>query len=192
MPTLADSIAAELRERNVDVLFGHSLGALVAYEVARRLAREGRTPMLVVSGRDAPTSESPMPSQLHRGSDDELVADLVRLDQRNAEVFGVPELHALFLPIVRADYRLAETYRPPTQEVVLPAIAVVNGVDDHDVSPEGSQAWSAYAEQFLGVHHVPGGHFHHAAPSTDCAQFVARMLRVRRAQATSLLRGKMT
>ncbi|PID53429.1 MAG: hypothetical protein CSA58_00215 [Micrococcales bacterium] len=70
---------------------GHSRRTLVAGEIARRLTASGWSPALVVSGHDAPSHDGPRRAQ-HRRPDEQLIADLVCLDEPNAEVFAQPAL----------------------------------------------------------------------------------------------------
>ena len=167
---LAEEIAHALPEVAAPVLFGHSMGALVAHEVACLLTAAGGSPVLIVSGHDAPGGR-PGRRVLHQRPDDELIADLVRLDRHNAEVFALPELAELFLPVIREDYRMVETHRPAPRPRV-PRVLVVNGDRDSEVTATGAAAWGRCATTFDGVRLVAGGHFHHAAPRLQCCRLV--------------------
>ncbi|HVE76616.1 MAG TPA: alpha/beta fold hydrolase, partial [Actinomycetota bacterium] len=91
-------------------LFGHSLGALVAFELARRLESEGKPPVhLFVSGHRAPqipTSDR----KLHQVPDSLFLMELRRLQGTPEEVLQNPELMRLIAPVLRADFEMAETY----------------------------------------------------------------------------------
>lgn len=93
-------------------LFGHSMGATVAFEVARRLERNDQNPVrLFVSGRIAPDARHG--GRLHEGTNADLIAELERLanDPESVSMLrGDQELAELVLPPLRSDYRAVETY----------------------------------------------------------------------------------
>lgn len=91
-------------------LFGHSMGAILAFEVALRLDRKlGRVPVRVfVSGRRAPTSNRI--ESFHKLDDNGLIADLKTLSGTDALIFGDDELMRMVLPVIRNDYKAAENY----------------------------------------------------------------------------------
>ncbi|SER75754.1 pyochelin biosynthetic protein PchC [Propionibacterium cyclohexanicum] len=175
---IAEEVADEATRRPDPcplVLFGHSFGALVAYQTALALGRRGKpADLLVISGHDAPTAGCRHGDG--RG-DDELLADLFRLDSRNRLVFADPELRAIYLPAVRNDYELADRYVPDRGAPRVARIAVVNGVADPEVTREGAAGWAGFADRFLGEALVPGGHFHHADPHLGCAQRVTQLIK---------------
>ena len=93
------------------VFFGHSMGALIGFEVARRLRREGRREPegLFVSGRRAPQIDEPEPVTFNL-PDAELLDELRRLNGTPEEVLDNPDLLQLMLPILRADFEVCQTY----------------------------------------------------------------------------------
>ncbi|MGW2354370.1 thioesterase II family protein [Actinacidiphila glaucinigra] len=151
------------------VFFGHSMGASVAFEVATRLAAapaaaglEG----LFVSGRPGP--ERLRYRNLADASDEALVEDLLAMSGTNAEVLANPELRELFLPLIRADYRLLDAYAPkvPPPTLAVPIVAYYGGQDAH-VDEDAVNAWSAVTRSSFATRSFPGGHFYleqHAAP----------------------------
>jgi medium-chain acyl-[acyl-carrier-protein] hydrolase len=143
--------------------FGHSMGAIVAYEMARRLRHLGLPSpgWLYLSGRHAPTLPNPDPP-LHPLSDAEFIAELKRRFQGlPAAILAEPDLLALFLPILRADLRMLERHVfSPGNVLHLPLIAC-GGQQDPQTSVAALEAWSnlTTSEDF-GVRRFPGGHFY--------------------------------
>lgn len=140
--------------------FGHSMGAAVAYETLLRLRRAGLPgpTRLFVSGREAPRHAHG--GDVHRRDDAGLLAELARLGGTAPEVLTVPELQALVLPPVRADYRLIETYRPgPAEPLDVPVTAFV-GDADPDVPADQATHWAETTTAGFDLQIFPGDHFY--------------------------------
>ncbi|ANN21610.1 hypothetical protein SD37_07290 [Amycolatopsis orientalis] len=162
MSTLVDEIARALEPLadRPTVLFGHSLGALVAYEVARELTRRDVPPArLIVSGRRAP-GDAPGGTK-HLLSDDELVGELVRLGGTEPGLLASEDARSVFLPAIRADFRLAENYRRlPGREPSCP-LTVLVGDEDTEVDARRAGLWAGHTTNGTCTTHVlPGGHFY--------------------------------
>ncbi|MGY2011350.1 thioesterase domain-containing protein [Nocardia gipuzkoensis] len=137
--------------------FGHSLGALGAYEVARRLP-EGIVPRaLFLGGAVAP--HLPRPGRLSELSDHEFVAAVGHYGGIPPEVRETPEVMALFLPALRSDFEIFDDYR------FTPAIApscpahLFGGRDDRQVAATQLEAWRDVLPGLRSTELLPGGHF---------------------------------
>ncbi|QFX82555.1 alpha/beta fold hydrolase [Streptomyces sp. SYP-A7193] len=155
---VADSLEPFLGEPLA--LFGHSMGAIVAYEVTLELERRhGRVvDLLAVSGSRAPHEREN--HDRHILDDAGLIDELRRLNDDFADLLDSPELLELVLPAIRADFGVVAGYlRTPPLPVRAPVL-VLGGSDDPDVSPEQLTHWRACAGNAFGTRVLPGGHFY--------------------------------
>lgn len=141
--------------------FGHSLGALVAFELARALRRCGlpQPRLLLVSGHRAP-QQPPRQNPIARLPEPEFVQRLQHLGGTPPEVFAEPELRRIFLPLLRADFAAWEsyTYRPePPFEF---PICAYSGEGDPLVSPPEVEAWQAQTRGPFRMRLFAGHHFY--------------------------------
>jgi surfactin synthase thioesterase subunit len=177
--TLADGLATSIVETFASpvALFGHSMGASVAFETARQLSAQNHPPLaLVVSGR-APRGRV---LEWHLDDDATLVEKLVALGGTPRAVLDNDELRALFLPIIRADFALLSSYvLEPSPRLQTPILAVA-GLDDPAVTREGLEEWSELTTGALEVEMFAGGHFHFTDPRPLLARisrFIAKQTR---------------
>lgn len=163
---LVDAVTTELRPLFDDTrpfgLFGHSMGATLAFETARRLERNGHRPVvLVASGRQAPSLPWPPPgrSSLLDADDATLIAEMRLLAGDEAQVPTDPGLMRLILPPLRADYRLLKAYEyEPGPPLHCPVLALTG---DHDprVTVDAVARWERETRAGFALHVLPGGHF---------------------------------
>ncbi|MEU2061640.1 alpha/beta fold hydrolase [Streptomyces sp. NPDC013455] len=143
------------------VFFGHSLGALFAYEVTRALAAAGRPlpDRLVVSGFRAPHLPHPA-TGIHRLPDDELLDTVARLHGGLPdEVLASAELRETAAAALRADYRVLETYAWQAGDPLPVPLTVFGGEDDR-IAADELEAWSEHTSAGATVRLFPGGHFY--------------------------------
>lgn len=140
-------------------LFGHSMGALLAFETARTLRRTGQPlpAALFVSARRAPQRPSRRPP-LHQLSDTELIAELRALDGTPPAVLEDEELLGLMLPIVRADLKAVETHDHHPEPPLDCPIRAFGGTRD-SIAPDDLRAWSVQTTRGFALTMFDGGHF---------------------------------
>jgi medium-chain acyl-[acyl-carrier-protein] hydrolase len=159
------------------VFFGHSLGALISFELARELRRRGQTlPLhLFVSGRgapDLPLREAP----IHALPEPEFIAELRRLNGTPEAVLQHEELMRLVLPILRADFSVNETYVYTGEEPLDLGISALGGLGDDDVTREDLQAWRQQARGSFRMRMFQGDHFFIHSTQNLLLEAVARDL----------------
>ncbi|MFG3252531.1 thioesterase II family protein [Streptomyces sp. NPDC048172] len=165
VPALADRIHAAIRPRlnRPYAFFGHSMGAVVAFEVACRIAREeGAGPAgpahLFVSGRRAPSCVRH--EELHRAGRSAFVAEMRALGGTDPRVLEDDTILDFVLPTVRADYEAVETYRFGSWEPLPYDVTALAGESDPKAAVEDVRAWSRHTRGTFGLHTYPGGHFY--------------------------------
>jgi medium-chain acyl-[acyl-carrier-protein] hydrolase len=140
--------------------FGHSMGALLMFEVTRRLQAQGaRLPECVfASGRSAPH----LPLDRRRDlamSDADFVDELRRLEGTPPEILDNPELLAMLMPMIRGDFALLDSWRfEPSPPLDVPLFALAGRSDAH-VSVESVEAWSPWTRRNFELMTYSGGHF---------------------------------
>jgi medium-chain acyl-[acyl-carrier-protein] hydrolase len=144
------------------VIFGHSMGALLAYELTIALEADGARPpeRLFVSGRGAP-DEPAAGRTIHTLADGEFLDELDRsYGGIPAVVRNEPDLLTLLLPALRADVRVFETYAPLSDRRVACPLHVYGGRDDRHPRPAELAGWQRLAQHEITVRTFPGDHFY--------------------------------
>jgi pyochelin biosynthetic protein PchC len=159
--TMADLITEEIArwaDRPV-TLFGHSMGATVAFEVAIRLERRGIVARgLFASARRAPTRHRD--GRIHLADDAGLISSLEQLGGTEAPVIGDPALLRMILPTLRSDYRAIETYRFHPGPPLNCPITVLIGDDDPHVTIDEAEEWKQQTRAAFRMRVFRGGHFY--------------------------------
>jgi medium-chain acyl-[acyl-carrier-protein] hydrolase len=144
------------------VLLGHSLGAAVAFEVARRMEAAGQPPeLLIVSAKPPVHLPSRRPLLAHLQPDERFL-DAVDTTYGGIpdEVRREPELLAMVLPVLRADLAASESYRADPRPRLGCPIRVCYGVDDRAIDADLMPAWGELTRGTLEIEPFPGGHFY--------------------------------
>ena len=171
---LADQIHAALGPSLPErfAFFGHSMGAILAFEVARRIARQaGRGPAhLFVSGRAAPPRNRHR--NLHRAGIPALIAELRSLGGTDPRVLDDSEVLELIMPTVLADYTASETYQFEPGLPLSCDITAMTGDRDWATTTGDAAGWSAHTTGAFNLRVYPGGHFY----LNDCRAQVLEMI----------------
>lgn len=141
--------------------WGHSMGALIGFELARQLRRERKQgPFhLFVSGRKSPQlSDSATP--VHLLPEKEFIRELRKLKGTPEAVLQHAELMQLMLPILRADFTLVETYTYLADEPLECAISAFGGLQDDNVNHTQLEAWHEQTQCGFSLRMFPGDHFY--------------------------------
>ena len=156
--------------------FGHSMGAVIAFELARYLRRRQfpEPQALLVSGRRAPqTDPEPVTYNLPK---DEFVNELGKLGGTPKEVLEHAELMELMIPLLRADFQLVQTYEYYAEPPLRCPIAVYGGLQDPDITRDLLQPWEVHTISDFTLRMLPGDHFFVRSSESVLLGFLARDL----------------
>ncbi|MBZ9752282.1 alpha/beta fold hydrolase [Deinococcus sp. HMF7604] len=161
--TAADALAQEVQPRltpGVPVaLFGHSMGAVLAYELTRRLLdRHVPVQHLWVSG--SPSPWAPRAYTATGLTDEAFLARVSEFAGYTHEALQDPDMRALLLPTLRADVELHEQYRPQSDQPLAVPVTALRGATDELVSAEDLLGWQRATTQPLTAAELPGGHMY--------------------------------
>lgn len=139
--------------------FGHSMGALVAFEVALLMRLDPGPAVLFASGRRAPSRRRA--ETLHPGSGDAaLVAEMRALGGTDSRFLDDPELLSIVLPVLRSDYQAVSRYSRSASVTIDAPIVALTGDSDPYTTPDEAAAWRSHTTGDFALHSFPGGHFY--------------------------------
>lgn len=140
--------------------FGHSMGALISFELARQLrAQQAPVPVhLFISGRRAPQIRDRNPL-MHTLSQDEFLAELRHLKGTPNQVLENSELMQLFLPTLRADFSVCGTYTYLSEPPLDSSISVFGGIEDTAETSDLLESWRLQTRSGFSLQMLPGDHF---------------------------------
>lgn len=142
------------------VFFGHSMGAIVAYETALRLRETGETgpEMLFASGRRAPSRYRD--DLAGYTSDRDLFRELTTLGGTAQQLLADPEFLQSALPVMRADYRVMGAYRHHDEDRISCPLRVLVGDEDERVTDDEARSWARHTTGTFSYRTFAGGHFY--------------------------------
>jgi medium-chain acyl-[acyl-carrier-protein] hydrolase len=159
------------------VFFGHSMGAIIAFELAQSLRRKyGREPQaLFVAGRRAPQApdDEPITYDLPK---DKFIEELIKLDGTPREVIEHAELMELMIPLLRADFQLIQTYEYLAETPLSCPIVAFGGLQDAETPREKLLPWKELTGSRFVLHMLSGDHFFIRSSQSHLLRLVAREL----------------
>lgn len=142
-------------------LFGHSMGALLSYEVLRQLQESGApAPVHAFLSAYVPPHRASRWAPIHQLPAAEFLDELRQLEGTPEAVLQHPELMQFLLPTLRADFQACETYDGSVPARLAAPLTVYGGVDDGDVSEEELAAWQVHTSADFRLRMFPGKHFY--------------------------------
>lgn len=143
------------------VFFGHSMGALISFELARQLRKTARPlpVQLFLSSRPAPHIPNSGPLR-HACSDQDFIQELRRLNGTPREILNDEELLQLMIPVLKADFAICETYQYQPEPALACPITVFGGQEDNEFPRELLEAWREHTTKTFKMYLFPGDHFY--------------------------------
>ena len=159
---LAETLAGQIRlySEKPYAMYGHSMGALLAFELARTLQRQNAPlPLTLFLAAHRAAHLPPRRPSIHALPDKELIQALRHLGGWQEEVTVDQELLDILLPTFRADLTLCNLYRYSSDTPLNCPFQLYAGRDDTDVSPDDMESWGEHSTQSSRLRIFPGGHF---------------------------------
>ncbi|AZS50299.1 thioesterase [Entomomonas moraniae] len=194
MEQLIDELIIALIEQQIldkpYLLFGHSMGGYVAYELCLAL-RECNLPLpyhLVISAGEAPNHKNA--STLHLDSDQALLNELDKLNGSQFSLATHPELAQMLLPIIRNDYQLIETWQPQLNSLPLAIpLSTFIAQQDTELTEEQALAWQQQTTNNFHCEYFQGNHFYLI---DEQAKVIQALLKIAKQQMRSHYQWTMT
>ena len=158
--------------------FGHSMGAAMSFELARFLRRSAlpQPRHLFVSARRGPQMPRRDKELHHTLPDREFLATIKKLGGTPDAVLQNEELMELFLPVLRADFTLLETYKYVPEPPLACPISAYCGTQDTEVSEEEMAGWREQTSSSFTLKMIPGGHFFIHSQQDLLLQYIVSIL----------------
>ena len=191
MDKLVEHIAADLVGYldKPTVFFGHSMGALVAYEVAQTLKQRLRwePQLLIVSGSASPEDEKSYSRCKWNTTEDELITEMRRLGGTPLSILEDHQIMKSLLPVVRADYEILDHYNSTSGRPLSCPVIFVAGTSDSSVSEYTAAKWRGHTSGVFHQHWLDGGHFYLCSDISDTALLLSKWLEENRCQSLGAL-----
>ena len=144
-------------------IFGHSMGAMLTFQVAHKIAKTGypKPAHLFFGGRGAPHVVSEREKMYHEMLDEEFKEEVLNLGGTPQEFFDYPELVDYMMPILKNDFKISETapLMNQTDKLKIPFTVFIGKEEEDQISPEAATGWYKHTTKKCAVHFMNGGHF---------------------------------
>lgn len=142
------------------IFFGHSIGSLIAFEFARALHKKGmlQPKHLIVSGFKAPQVSFKKQS-IHNLPNEKFITELKKYNGIPDYIIDNKELISIFIPTIRADFCIFETYKYTNEEPLISHITALGGVNDDTFNRNDLLGWKEQTKSSFNCHLLPGNHF---------------------------------
>ncbi len=142
-------------------LFGHSMGGMISYRLAQKIRDKKRpNPLhIFISGRSAPHITDDDRKKFHLMNDDDFKREVIELGGTPPECFEHPEFLELFLPLLKNDFRLAETEMQDREIRPLENNITIFFGKEENLTAEQRHGWMKHTKQLCAIHYFEGGHF---------------------------------
>lgn len=156
-------------------LFGHSMGALVAYELTRRLVEGANPPVWLGVSAWSPEPGPERAEPRHLVSADRLREAIVGMGGTPRHALEDPDLWSYVEPLMRADLELVDTWSPdPQAEPLQVPLSVFGGAEDRGMTPERLAGWAHHVEGGFAHHTLPGDHFYFTGRTADVVSRIVK------------------
>jgi surfactin synthase thioesterase subunit len=182
IPEAIDDVLGLIRDEIIRypyALFGHSMGALIAYELAQRIRTCDLPPPAhyFISGSGAPHVTKKDNKVYHLMDEGNFKRELMQLGGTPPDFFDSPDLVNAFLPLLRNDFRLTESLNHDRDIIPLDNdISVLLGKDD-DLTPEECDGWKEHSSRLCTIYHFEGGHFYLNGKEEQIAKIINSTLK---------------
>lgn len=165
---------------NAYAFFGHSMGALIAFELVRRIKKASfPAPMhLFFSGKEAPHMRRREEKMFHRFPEEKFKEEVMKLGGTGFDIFSNPKLLDIILPVLKNDFVITETYdhTQAIEPVDIDFTVFIGKDDDLELTPEEVTGWQEHTRGICTIHYFPGGHFFIREQSAGVVELINRQL----------------
>ncbi|MEW9698049.1 thioesterase II family protein [Paenibacillus sp. SI8] len=159
-------------------IFGHSMGSLIAFELCRYIQNSGYpSPVhIFFSGRKAPSNDK-VSKPISSLPEQEFIEEVCKYSGKTRRALENPVLASLFIPVLRADFKLCETYRFKKENSNLYCpISILYGEEDDSTDSEALKPWQHFSDSGCEYVPFPGGHFFINDYTDEVVNYVLRTM----------------